>query len=236
MPDRRKHRGPHPEDRSLFGSEALPRLRAAVEELSWLLTRGYPPKAALKLTGDRHLLNERQRTAVNRAACSDASRDHRRRTRAAPAEVAGRAVEVDGFNLIITLEAALSGGLLFRCRDGCIRDLASIHGSYRTVEETDPAVDLAARALERWRPASVRWLLDSPISNSGRLAARIRARALEGWSVETVFNPDRELIGSDAVIVSADANVLDGVGAWLDVTAELLPELPEAWCVELADS
>ena len=38
VPDTRKHRGPHPEDARLFADAMLPRLRAAVADLSWLLT------------------------------------------------------------------------------------------------------------------------------------------------------------------------------------------------------
>ena len=59
MPDTRQHRGAHPEDGRLFAPEMLPRLRAAVSELSWLLSRGYPARAALKLVGDRHRLKRR---------------------------------------------------------------------------------------------------------------------------------------------------------------------------------
>ena len=50
-------------------------------------------------------------------------------------------------NQLITIEAALSGGLIFRGRDGCFRDLASIHGTYRKVEETLPALNLIGSFL-----------------------------------------------------------------------------------------
>ena len=40
-------------------------------DFSWLLTRGYAEKGALKLVGDRFSLTERQRLAVMRSACSD---------------------------------------------------------------------------------------------------------------------------------------------------------------------
>src|SRR5262252_7862615 len=79
-PDIRKHRGAHPEDRQLFAGDQCVRLRAAVCELSWLLTRDYSIKSALKLVGDRHALAERQRLAVARAASSDQSQKRRRAT------------------------------------------------------------------------------------------------------------------------------------------------------------
>src|SRR5262245_26908157 len=81
MPDNRKHRGAHPNDRTLFAAAQLPALRTAVEELSWLLTRGYSIKGAVKLVGDRHTLSDRQRLAISRAACSDQSKEHRLSTR-----------------------------------------------------------------------------------------------------------------------------------------------------------
>jgi hypothetical protein len=52
MPDRRTHRGPHPEDERLFAADGLPILRQAVADLCWLLSRGYAPESSLKLVGD----------------------------------------------------------------------------------------------------------------------------------------------------------------------------------------
>ena len=66
MPDSREHRGPDPRDPAAFAPEEWPRLRQAVVDLSWLLTRGYAPVSSLKLVGDRYELTERQRTAVRR--------------------------------------------------------------------------------------------------------------------------------------------------------------------------
>ena len=50
-----------------------------------------------------------------------------------------RTLLVDGFNLIITIEVALSGGLVLDCADGTVRDLAGLRGSYHPVDETDGA-------------------------------------------------------------------------------------------------
>lgn len=227
-PDRRRHRGAHPEDARLFADEQLAALRVATAELSWLLSRGYQPKSALKLVGDRHSLRERQRLAVSRAACSDSSRERRQAICLDEREVEGEELIVDGFNLVITLEAALSGGVLILCRDGCVRDLSSVHGSYRAVEETERAVLLAGEALERLRPASALWLLDKPVSNSGRLAERVRRIARERgwpWTVEVEFNPDRSIVNSGRVAVTSDSNVLEGVARWLNLSRLVIEQL-----------
>jgi len=87
----------------------LAKLRRAVSELSWLLSNGYQMTSSLKLVGDRHGLRERQRLAVSRAACSEQDRQRRKEHGVPVDELRDQAVIVDGFNLIITIEAALSG-------------------------------------------------------------------------------------------------------------------------------
>jgi hypothetical protein len=237
-PDIRKHRGAHPEDKKLFAAEQLPALRSAVSELSWLLTREYSLKGALKLVGDRYTLTDRQRLAVSRAACSDQSKERRDKTLLPIDSIKGEELIVDGFNLIITVEAALSGGALLVCRDHCIRDLSSVHGSYRAVTETNQAIGLIGEAIATIRPKSVAWLLDRPISNSGRLANRIRDVAREkdwNWSVEVVFNPDAEIAKSERIVISSDSHLLDRVPRWFNLNRLLIDKwLAEPWLIDLS--
>ena len=144
---------------------------------------------------------------------------------------------MDGFNLIITIEAALSKGPLLLGVDGCIRDLSSVHGSYRSVEETEQAIMIIGNALEQLGPSSVLWLLDRPVSNSGRLAARIAELAIQRgwpWQVEPVFNPDSTIIASDGVAITSDSSILNRVERWADLKSYLLTrDIPEAWLIDL---
>jgi hypothetical protein len=198
VPDTREHRGPHPDDRELFAPAMLPRLCEALADFSMLLTKGYADKSSLKLVGDRFSLTQRQRLAIMRAACSD-QHLHGRLARQIPIEtLANQPLAIDGYNLLITVEAALGGGLIFRGRDGCFRDLASIHGTYREVEETVPAAQLIGDFLTKIGVARALWLLDSPVSNSGRLKTLLGDLAREHswpWEIRLTLSPDAELSG-----------------------------------------
>jgi hypothetical protein len=225
-------------DRRLFGPGRLEALRAATADLSWLLGRGYSETAALKLVGDRHDLEARQRRAVARCACSDAALEsrHGRRLRAADA-VGSRRVLVDGFNCVITLQTALGGGLVLRGRDRCLRDLASVHGSFRPNRHlTRPAIAAIAATLGT---SEAVWFLDRPVSGSGELRALLLEMAGEAgwpWQAELVPDPDRVLVeaGSEAVVATADSGILDRCGAWLDLAgAALFGAAPRAWVVDL---
>ncbi|AMV23803.1 hypothetical protein VT84_05280 [Gemmata sp. SH-PL17] len=233
MSDTRKHRGPGPQDPTYFGPEAHTELTAAVADLSWLFSRGYADASALKLVGDRYKLVERQRIAVLRSACSDAALTSRRSREIGIAALRGRALRIDGFNLILTLESALGGGVILSCRDGSYRDLASVHGTYRNVDETRPALELAARYLAEWGAGPCTWLLDSPVSNSGRLAGLIR-EVNPDWIAEVVLNPDAVLVQPGDLVASADSMILDNCGEWVSLARALVEVgVPGAFITDL---
>ena len=222
MPDSRRHRGPHPKDSRLFAAAHVPALRQAVEELSWLLTRGYASEAAMKLVGDRYQLHKRQRAAVWRASCTDPSLERRVATRGAGPEIV-----VDGFNVLVTVEAALSGAVLLRGRDGLIRDLASVHGTWRRVAETERALDLLVAALG---DAAARWVIDRPVSNSGRLAGMLRER---GQAAEVVDAADPVLAASGLSVATADGPLLDRSVGGVDLVGPIVDQLDDAWLIDL---
>jgi hypothetical protein len=238
MPDRRTHRGPHPADEKLFASEAISDLRSALADYSLLLTKGYAEKSALKLVGDKFSLTERQRLAVMRSSCSDQQLAFRSKNCIEVKNLAGQSVALDGYNVLITVEAAMSGGVIFAGRDGCYRDLASIHGTYRKVTETVPAVELIGRFMQEIGTGKVLWLLDSPVSNSGRLKTLIGELAGQNnwnWEIELLLSPDAELIKTDLIVASSDSVILDGCRRWINLATEIVKQkLPSAWIIDLA--
>ncbi len=218
----------------------LPRLREAVADFSLLLTKGYAAPSALKLVGDRFSLTQRQRLAMMRSSCSDQQQHARLARRVSIEALTGQPLAIDGYNLLITIEAALSGGLIFRGRDGCFRDLASIHGTYRKVEETVPAVKFIGEFLTEIHVTAALWLLDSPVSNSGRLKTLISQLARENdwpWEIRLTISPDAELSKMDTIVVSSDSVVLDACQKWTNLAAAIIMQkLPWATVIETGPS
>lgn len=238
MPDTRSHRGPHPEDERLFAPDAWPRLRQAMADFCWLLGRHYAAPSALKLVGDRYQLAARQRTAIERAACSDAQAAERQARRVGPEQLAGRPLWLDGYNVLTTIEAALAGGVILAGRDGAYRDMASMHGSYRKVAETRPALELLGRAGAAFGAQPWVWYLDRPVSNSGRLKRVMEeVAAAHGWPwrVELVPNPDPLLAAASEIVATADSAVLDRCRAWFNLAGEvIIGHVPAATVIDLS--
>jgi len=238
MPDKRTHRGPHPTDGKLFAPEAIADIKAAVSDFSLLLTKGYAEKSTLKLVGDKFSLTQRQRLAVMRSACSDQNLASREQSRIPIKDLADQPIAVDGYNVLITIEAAISGAIIFEGRDGCLRDLASVHGTYRKVTETIPAVELIGNFLHQIAVTECLWLLDSPVSNSGRLKILIGELAQKNnwnWRIELSLNPDAELIKTDMIVATSDSVILDGCKKWANLTREIIEKkIPITHMVDLS--
>ncbi|MHC4646135.1 MAG: DUF434 domain-containing protein [Planctomycetota bacterium] len=227
MPDKRTHRGQHPQDAKLFCAEVIGNLRSAAADFSLLLTKGYAEKSSLKLVGDRFSLTKRQRLAVMRSACSDRQLALRRGRRVSTEEVGGKELAIDGYNVLITIEAAMSGGVIMKGRDGCFRDLAGIHGTYRKVTETIPAVELIGSFLRGIGVSGARWLLDSPVSNSGRLKTLIGELGRHhkcNWRIDLLTSPDAELARTDLIVASSDSVVLDRCKSWVNLARAIIEE------------
>jgi len=238
MPDTRKHRGAHPEDEHLFRPLIWPVLRQSTSHLCWLLSRGYALPSALKLVGDRHNLAKRQRTAVARCACSDESLRRRAESRLDPERMAHRELWIDGYNVLTSIEAALGGAVVLHARDGCYRDMASVHGSYRKVEETVPAIHLLGEMAQQWSVGGCRWFFDRPVSNSGRLKSiflAVAEKAGWNWQVELPANPDTVLSRTDRVVATADSVILDHCGRWVNLVRWTIEQrVPQARVVDLS--
>lgn len=240
MPDSRTHRGPHTEDARLFAPEAWPALRQAAAELCWLLSRDYASPSSLKLVGDRHQLSERQRSAVARCTCPEGSRAGRKGRMARFEELAGRQLWIDGYNVLTTIEVALGGGVLLGASDQTYRDLASMHGTYRKVAETMPALELLGEMHARTGSGAWTWFFDQPVCNSGRLRSIMRQLAGErgwDWRIELVPDPDGILAASDEIVATADSVILDRCRRWFNLAREVVDRrLPDSWIVRIGDA
>ena len=97
---------------------------------------------------------------------------------------------------------------------------------------------MIGETLDQAGVESAAWILDKPISNSGRLAQRIRELAANrswDWTVDLAFNPDAQLIRSDRIVISSDGPVLDQVQRWNNLAASLIEKrVASAWLIDLS--
>ena len=217
-------------DDLLFGQpEAQEKLQHALDDLYYLLGRDYPLKASLALAGNRYQLIKRQLQALQGMACSANELGKRKNTELSPDALKDETILLDGFNILIILETALSGGFVFEGLDGCYRDISSVHGSYRTVQTTEAALILIGKTLQQLQLQKVIWVFDAPVSNSGKLKGtcyEIAGKHHFPWEIRLENAPDKYLIENSGLICSSDAWVLNECQSWFNLGAYIINQLP----------
>jgi hypothetical protein len=200
-------------------------LQNAAEDFRYLLNRRYPRKAALELVGNRYGLTFDERHLLHRGVFSSKDSQARRKKRISIKEVRNKELAIDGHNVIITIEAGLSGRPLVLADDGFVRDISGLSGSFAKSEVTEKAIQFILRALKEWKPRRTLFLLDAPISMSGRLAEEIRDRLKQenvSGDATAVKVPEKILIGFPGIVATSDTDIIDRSKKVLDLAGYVI--------------
>ena len=148
-------RGYDTKDAKLFSSSEIEKLKMCMKDAVYLLNRGYSLQSSLQFTANHYRCPSRQILMLSRAICSDHSVRIKKEKEISCSDLVGEVLYVDGFNIIITLEILFSGGTLFIGRDGCVRDIAGMRGSYHLIDETDKSIFLLAEVINELKVSNV---------------------------------------------------------------------------------
>jgi len=217
-------------------SNAFPdHVTQAAEEYLWILSKGYPQRAALKMVGDKFMLPQTMRQVLYRGVI--------------PAELAkercekigtvgkGDLVLIDTYNVLFTVNNYLLGRPLFISNDAILRDAGEMRGRIINKPQFSRSVSLMLEVLQMWPGATFIHYLDEPVSHSGRLSIELckdmAEMGIEG-DAYTVKSPDQRLRQerSDAICTS-DGGIIDQYrGRVIDLPRFLLqhyfqPDIPQ---------
>ena len=188
----------------------LAALAEAVRDYRLLLDRGYPVSASLKLVGDRHRLDKKDRNILFRGVLDQAN-SAAIAARLVSKPAAGFSLAVDVYNVLFTLINYRRGHPVFISTDGLVRDAGGSYGCISHSVDFDDALKILAPILASLHPASVTLYLDSPVSGSGNHAAAIREALSElalPCQVTLVPSADPSLIAFDGSLVATSDSVI----------------------------
>ncbi|MEW6374867.1 MAG: DUF434 domain-containing protein [Thermodesulfobacteriota bacterium] len=203
-------------------------LQNAAEDFRYLLNRGYPRKAALELVGNRYGLTFDERHLLHRGVFSSTDSQSRRKKKISIQEVRNKDLAIDGHNVIITIEASLTGWPLILGDDGFIRDISGLSGNFKKTKMSEKAIQLILNTLKDVRPRQTLFLFDAPISMSGKLAQEVRDR-LRGENLpgdaSAVKVPEKILIGFPGVVATSDTAIIDRSRQVVDLAGYIVKNL-----------
>jgi hypothetical protein len=200
-------------------------LQKAAEDFRYLLNRSYPRKAALEMVGNRYQLASDERHLLHRGVFSDRDAGSRQKKKIPLEKIRGKDLVIDGYNVLITIEAGLSGRPLVLGDDGFIRDISGVSGNFKKTDKTDGAFQLIFDFIKRVKPRQTLLLFDSPISRSGELAQEVRdgleRENLSGDAI-AVRVPEKILIGFPGTVATSDTAIIDRSHKVVDLAGYVL--------------
>jgi hypothetical protein len=220
-------------------TESWPYIQEASTDFRFLLTRGYPRKAALGLVGNRYGLDEIRRRLLHRGVFAPAVAAARRGKLRRLADLPGHPLALDGHNVLITLECAARRLPLVAADDGFIRDVGEVSRAFRVSPATERVLTLMADYLADQGAGPVEVFYDAPLSLSGELAGRTReVFASRGLDVRAaaVPVPERRLMGFPGAIATSDTALIDAHPVVLDLAGEIIRRHKEWPVIDLEES
>jgi hypothetical protein len=156
---------------------------------------------------------------------SDVDAMSRQKKKISPHQIRGYDLVIDGYNVLITIEAGLSAGPLILGDDGFIRDISGLSGNFQKTEMTVQALEHLLNFLKRVKPRQTLFLFDSPISRSGELALEVRGRMERGnlpGDAMAIRVPEKILIGFPGTVATSDTAIIDRSHHVVDLAGTVL--------------
>ena len=202
--------------------------RRAEEDVRYLVNRDYPKKSAVRFVSDHYRLPEAQRHILSRIVVPT-ELAFSRRSKLRPLEsMLNKSVYIDGYNVLISVEALLAGKKFYLSDDGLLRDSQGIFRKYRISGLTEKALCEIAEILALSDPAWIEILFDQQIGMSGLLASdarKILAKYGLNGTARTFKDVDHQLKIVEGIVATSDGNIIDASRNVVDLPAEVAKKL-----------
>jgi hypothetical protein len=198
--------------------------REAVEDLRYLLSRGYGRISAVKFVGDKYVLDKSQRLLLYRGVYPPEAASAHQRKMVGSADVNQSLLSVDGFNVLWTVDGVLKGRPLYLCDDGFMRDISAIHGSVTEGEISKP-LGMIIIALKDLNPKNVHFVFDRLISRSGEISREVRkllSSASISGDASTASSADFEVLRRGEIAATSDSVMIEKASRVFDLAAYVI--------------
>lgn len=192
-------------------------LHEATEDLRYLLNRGYKKTSALTFICNHYQLQKEDRHFLARTVFPDHTIQSTLEKKLPIEKIEGKTLAIDGFNVLITTEAALTNEAIL-CDDSVLRDTQGIFGKYKITETTDKALQEIYLLLKKYPPKTVTFYFDQQVSHSGDLCSQINPH----FTCQTTKHVDLLLSSLNTITATSDSVLIKKLTHFVDIPFEIL--------------
>jgi len=199
-------------------------VQKAAEDMKYLLDRGYNRNTSLNLTVNRYHLNMRERNYLRRYVFSEKEIQAHKSKLIPITEIRCEKVVVDGFNVLISVDAVLKKRNLVESMDCILRDTSMVFSNYRFDSDTKKTLDALVTLFLKYGPEGVFFVFDSQISRSGELSSYVREKMWEAGisgDASTAKSADKKIIELNHITASSDSHIIESVNQIVDLPRKI---------------
>lgn len=193
----------------------------ASEDLRYLLNRGYRKSYALTFICNHYQLQKEDRPFLARTIFSEEEARSIRQKKVHLEDIQGEDIAIDGYNVLISTEAALTGDTII-CDDSVVRDIKGVFGNYTMTEFTHQALQEIFTVLTMYSPQTATFYFDQQASHSGDLCSFVR----EHFPCKTAKHVDLVLARLNLITATSDSILIRKLDHFIDIPFEILLSKP----------
>ncbi len=183
----------------------------AINDYFFLLNRGYPEKAGLKLVGNRHRLSGNQRNCLYRGITSRLKA--RNRKSKLTQNLKNQFIHIDGYNVMFTIMNYLLGKTTFIANDGLMRDSGAAYGKIEDEKIFFRAAHLLFDYLSGTHARETIIYLDTTVENCENHKMKLeteRTRHNSSGTILLLKHADTRLKEiKDGIVATSDSEIID---------------------------
>ncbi len=181
----------------------------AAADYQHLLERGYSAGKVLPLVSNRYQLSGIERTMLYRGVFAQEQRVARRKKLAT---IPVAPLQIDGFNVLITIASYLQGLPVFLAGDGLLRDAAYVRGKIEMIATFEQATALLLKSLLHFEGGQMIFL-DREVTAHKEIEKMLTAAAIWDHSTQRLIiteKVDKTLISSySGCVCTSDTGIID---------------------------
>jgi hypothetical protein len=216
----------------------FPLIRQALEDVSWLLGRGYDRAPSLKLVAHKYGLGPLQRAVIQEAAASQASIRYRILHHTVPARLSGKPIYMDGKHLLHVLQHALQGDFIFEAPDGCCRSARKASSLLASTPLGERCMDLVCELLNTCDTGPATWVFSRTLRGVRSVQSLVESRAQKAGRKDVVLlseAPDQMLAQATCPVATCHGSILDQVSVWTNIPLAIMKDsIPSARLIHLS--
>ncbi len=197
----------------------------AIKDYKYLLNRGYNPISALNLISNHYGLSKRERLAIYRSIHDDKTVSNILKKKVKPENLSSDIIVIDGFNVLITLKAAITCQQLIKGDDGFLRDILGVFGHVRYDSNFFKAVYYLAFSLNLLDVVDVVIVFDKNVKWSKLYSDMVR-------KIVSIYTPytrvvlaaksDKKILSMNGIKASSDIVILMGADKIFDLAGYII--------------